>query len=145
MKGKKRKEDFFETRIEKTTILFILLGMFFLIIGQYIFAGLFFIAIAYSCYIFLQHGLLSIYFTNDRIQYRCMHKFRICVGELLQSELDESSLVLTRKMTGSNSYEELLFFQDKEILFRDSELGFRNLSKNRKSALIKRMEQLISK
>jgi len=95
--------------------------------------------------IFLQHGLLSIYFTNDRIQYRCMQRFRIKYGELLQSELSDNSLVLKKKITGLTSYEELLFFQDKDILFKDSALGFSNLSENRKATLIKRMERLISK
>lgn len=78
-----------KTRTEKTSIVLAVIGVFFLIIGQYLFSIILLSSVAYSCYIYFRNGLVEISFEEDRIQYTCMRNFRLKSETVFRSELTQ--------------------------------------------------------
>ena len=134
-----------ETRIEKTSIVLAVIGVFFLIIGQYLFSIILLSSVAYSCYIYFRNGLVEISLEEDRIQYICMRNFRLKSETVFRSELTQESLQVNKRITGLTSYDELILIKDNDILFRDSALGLRNLGDDMKTILIKKFDFFINK
>lgn len=144
MKERENSIDVIETRIEKTSIVLTIIGIFLLIIDEYVLSALVLMAVLYSCYNFFQNGLIMISFGEDTIQYKCMRNFRIKRGEFLPSEINENSLIIKKKITGLTSYEELVFVKDNILLFRDTALSVCNLGDEMKAVLIKKISLLIN-
>lgn len=136
--------DVVETTIEKISIVLTVFGVIFLIVGQYVFSALCFIAVIYICYNFFRNGLIMISFGKDIIQYKCLKNFRIKRGEFLPSELNENSLIIIKKITGLTSYQELILVKDKEVLFKDSVMNVCSLGDEKRDYLIKKFNQIIS-